>query len=72
LANSKVFIKDVAISREFLELFKWDSNVNHRKNLGQAANLVTNCFNSVKFWEELKSSNMELKKKYVFNHPNKE
>ena len=51
LANLKYPFKDMAIVREYLEVFKWDVVRIDHIDLGQSADLLTACFatNSA-FW----------------------
>jgi len=41
MLNDKIPMKDIALSRLFLEPFKWDSLLGYRGQLGSAADLLT-------------------------------
>ena len=50
LANVKIPMKDVAISREFLQPFTWDNVIVHKAMLMDGADLLTTCLNSNEFY----------------------
>jgi len=51
LANLKYPFKDMAIVREYLEVFKWDIIETDHVDLGKSADLLTACFASNSaFW----------------------
>jgi len=64
LANSKIPLKDIATLNEFLEVFKWDTLPTYKDNLGASSGIITECIDSEIFWDKLKESHQELKKKY--------
>ena len=52
MANMKILAKDMAISRSFLEPFKWDTVEVYKDKLGDdAAALLTKCFESETFYQ---------------------
>ena len=69
LANLKYPLKDMAIVREYLEVFKWDIiGVDNKQLLGKSAGLLTACFETnSKFWTKLKTSHTLLLTKYPIN-----
>jgi len=44
LIDEKVFIKDMAIVKELLEVFKWDVVAEYKEQLGPSAELLSACF----------------------------
>jgi len=51
MTNIKILAKDMAISRSFLEPFKWDTVDAYKDKLGDvAAGLLTKCFESETFY----------------------
>ena len=54
----------MAVSKEFLEVFKWNIVPDHNAKLGSARGLLTQCFDSNEFWTGLKSNHEDLKQKY--------
>ena len=67
MADSKIPIKDMAVAREFLEPFKWDTITVHKMTLGNAAGLLTTCLEHGRFWTELGAAHGVLKAKYPCN-----
>ena len=54
----------MAISRLFLEPFKWKYLEFDRAKLGSADGLISECLDSESFWKGLHSAHAILKKKY--------
>ena len=55
MANENVVIKDMAVTREFMEPFKWEKIEDYKINLGESAELFSTCFESDDFWHHLKN-----------------
>ena len=64
MANDKIYYKDMAVFKGFMEIFKWDCSEVHQAKLGNASFLVASCFKSDEFWSDLKDSHAILKQKY--------
>ena len=56
MANEKIPLKDMAISRQFLEPFKWDNVLFYSAMLGSGAGLLTCCLGSDQFWTGLEQA----------------
>ena len=69
LANRKISMKDMAISREYLEPLKWDQIQTYKMRLGKATNIVSKCLDSDQFWTKIKKSHEILRVKYPCNDP---
>ena len=54
----------MAVSKEFLDVFKWNVIPAHSAKLGKANALLTKCFDSDEFWAGLKNNHDDLKQKY--------
>lgn len=65
LADEKLPIKDLSISREYTEMFKWDTGEAYREHLRNGAVLVNRIFESEEFWTQLKKNHSTLKEKYM-------
>ena len=63
MVNYKIPIKDMAICREFLELFIWSRNFS-QANMIKEANLLNKCLESDEFWNGLRDSHKILRDKY--------
>jgi len=64
MVHSKVHTKDMAVSRLYLQPFKWHLVAIERSKLGRADTLLAEIFNSNLFWDGMKDSHAELKLKY--------
>ena len=64
MINLKIPIKDISITRLYLEPFKWDFIKVDIAKLGKSVDLLTKCLNSNYFWKSLKKSHEELRVKY--------
>ena len=60
-------MKDMAISREYLEPLAWDQMQPYKMKLGKATNIVSKCLDSDEFWTKIKKAHDILRFKYPCN-----
>ena len=65
IINPKIPIKDMAVVKQFLEIFKWDNHSVHSETLENSSVLFKSCLSSEDFWTGLKEKHDILKIKYT-------
>ena len=56
LTNLKIPLKDMSVTKEFLEPFKWEFIIETKHKLGNSIGLLEEALNSEYFWNELKKA----------------